>query len=49
LDVYVILKTVLNVLHPKDIYEKKVDENISNNMSAELAQSRVEELAHQPD
>jgi lipopolysaccharide/colanic/teichoic acid biosynthesis glycosyltransferase len=49
LDVYIILKTVLNVFHHTDIYEKKIDENISNNLSAELAQNRVVELAHQPD
>ena len=49
LDVYIILRTVLNVFHATDIYEKKIDENISNNLSAELAQNRVVELAHQPD
>ena len=49
LDVYIILRTVLNVFRATDIYEKKIDENISNNLSAELAQNRVVELAHQPD
>ena len=49
IDVYIIFKTMTNVLAHTDIYEKKISDNISNNMSAELAQNRVVELAHQPD
>jgi hypothetical protein len=48
-DVYIILKTFTGIFRHNDIYEKKIEENISNQLSAEMAQARVIEMAHQQE
>jgi len=49
LDVYIILKTVADVFRHKDIYENKIDDGLSDRESAEMAQARVIEMAHERD
>ena len=49
LDGYIVFKTVAGVFQHTDIYESKTDTNISDELSAEQAQQRVVELAHQQD
>lgn len=49
LDLYIIMKTFVDVFRQKDIYENKIEENISNQLSAELAQARVIEMAHKKE
>jgi lipopolysaccharide/colanic/teichoic acid biosynthesis glycosyltransferase len=49
LDLYIIMKTFVDVFRHKDIYENKIEENISNQLSAELAQARVIEMAHKKE
>ena len=49
IDLYIILKTVTGVFKHQDIYENKIETNMSDEQSAEEAQARVEELAHQQD
>lgn len=49
LDIYIILKTFVGVFRHSDIYENKIEENISNQLSAEMAQARVIEMAHQQE
>lgn len=47
LDFYIIAKTFIGVFRHNDIYEKKIEDNINNQLSAELAQAKVIEMAHQ--
>lgn len=49
LDIYIIAKTFIGVFRHNDIYENKIEDNISNQLSAELAQAKVIEMAHQPE
>ena len=49
LDIYIILRTFIGVFRHSDIYENKIEENISNKLSAEMAQARVIEMAHQQE
>ena len=49
LDLYIIMKTFVDVFRHTDIYENKIEENISNQLSAELAQARVIEMAHKKE
>lgn len=48
-DLYIILKTVTGVFRHQDIYENKIETDMSDEQSAEEAQARVERLAHQQD
>ena len=47
LDLWIVIKTFTGVFTHKDIYENKVDDGLSDNTSAELAQARVIEMAHE--
>lgn len=47
LDAYIIAKTVADVFRHKDIYENKIDDGLSDRESAEMAQARVIEMAHE--
>lgn len=47
LDAYIIAKTVADVFCHKDIYENKIDDGLSDRESAEMAQARVIEMAHE--
>ena len=49
LDIYIMIRTIIGILRHTDIYENKIEEDISNQLSAELAQARVIEMAHQPE
>ena len=49
LDGYIIAKTILGVFRHTDIYENKIDTDMDDQQSAELAQARVIELAHQKE
>ena len=49
LDLYIIMKTFVDVFRHTYIYENKIEENISNQLSAELAQARVIEMAHKKE
>ena len=49
IDLYIILKTVTGVFRHEDIYENKIETDMSDEQSAEQAQARVERLAHQQD
>lgn len=49
IDGYIIFKTFAGIFRHTDIYENKIDTNISDELSAEQAQQRVVELAHQLD
>lgn len=46
-DLWIVIKTFTGVFTHKDIYENKVDEGLSDDISAELAQARVIEMAHE--
>ena len=46
LDIKIILKTVVNVFYKKNIYENKIDENISDEESAHRANEEVIRKAH---
>ena len=46
LDLYIIARTFIGVFRHSNIYENKIEENISNQLSAELAQAKVIEMAH---
>ena len=46
LDLWIVVRTFAGVFSHKDIYENKVAEGLSDDMSAELAQARVIEMAH---
>jgi hypothetical protein len=48
-DLYIILKTIAGVFRHEDIYEKRVADDISDDMSAELAQAKVIEMAHREE
>lgn len=47
LDLWIVIKTFTGVFTHKDIYENKVDDDLSDNTSAELAQARVIKMAHE--
>ena len=47
LDGYIIAKTVLGVFRHTDIYENKIDTDMDDQQSAELAQARVIKMAHE--
>ena len=49
LDLYIIARTFIGVFRHSNIYENKIEENISNQLSAELAQAKVIEMAHQTE
>lgn len=49
LDTYIIFKTFASIFHHKDIYENKIETNMSDEQSAEVAQQRVVAMAHQQD
>ena len=46
LDIKIILKTIVNVFYKKNIYENKIDENISDEESAHRANEEVIRKAH---
>ena len=48
-DLYIIARTFIGVFRHSNIYENKIEENISNQLSAELAQAKVIEMAHQTE
>lgn len=47
IDAWIIMKTVVDVFRHKDIYENKVGDGLSDSDSAELAQARIIEMAHE--
>lgn len=47
IDAWIIVKTVADVFRHKDIYENKIDNGLSDSDSAELAQARIIEMAHE--
>lgn len=49
LDLYIIARTFIGVFRHSNIYDNKIEENISNQLSAELAQAKVIEMAHQTE
>ena len=49
LDLYIIARTFIGVFRHSNIYENKIEEDISNQLSAELAQAKVIEMAHQTE
>ena len=49
LDLYIIARTFIGVFRHSNIYENKIEENISNQLAAELAQAKVIEMAHQTE
>lgn len=46
LDIKIILKTIVNVFYKKNIYENKIDENLSDEESARRANEEVIRKAH---
>ena len=46
LDIKIILKTIVNVFYKKNIYENKIDENLSDEESALRANEEVIRKAH---
>jgi lipopolysaccharide/colanic/teichoic acid biosynthesis glycosyltransferase len=48
-DLYIIIRTIAGVFRHEDIYEKRVADDISDDMSAELAQAKVIEMAHREE
>ena len=48
-DLYIVVRTITGVFRPKDIYEKRIAEDLSDDTSAELAQAKVIELAHREE
>ena len=49
LDIYILVKTVLNVFARKDIYEAKVNEEISDEEAAKIAEMEIIRKAHEPE
>lgn len=49
LDAWIIIKTVIKVFNKSNIYEKKLDNNISDNESAALSEAEIIRIAHLPD
>lgn len=49
LDIYIIIKTFLNVFAKKDIYEEKVDDTMSDEESSRLAEEEIIRKAHEPE
>ena len=49
LDIYILVKTVLNVFARKDIYEAKVNEGISDEEAAKIAEMEIIRKAHEPE
>lgn len=47
LDLWIVIRTFAGVFTRQDIYENKVSEGVSDDTSAELAQARVIEMAHE--
>lgn len=47
LDVYILVKTVLNVFAAKDIYEEKIDECATDEEAARLAEQEIIRRAHE--
>lgn len=49
IDINIIFRTVINIFKSEDIFEEKLDANLSNEDAAKLAEAEIIRKAHEPD